>query len=149
MSSNPVYAFFATPKSFGPFFLRLLLAAVFLFHGGQQGLGWFGGEGWSATILDWSRSDGLHFPVWVSAFVVGTEILASAAFFLGFFTRLFAFGVMSVMAGALWFVHAAQGVTSSEYPFALLIVALSLVCMGGGRLSLDRAISEQLLPAVG
>lgn len=149
MSTNPVYALFATPKSFGPLILRLLLAAVFILHGGEKAFGWFGGAGWSATVLEWNNPEGLHLPVWISALVISLEIVAAAAFFLGFFTRLFALAIMVEMAGAIWFVHAAQGLSACEYPAALLAVALSLVFLGGGRLSLDRGISGQLLPAIG
>jgi len=149
VSTNPVYAFFATPKSFGPFVLRLLLTAVFVFHGGQKGFGLFGGEGWQATVLEWSKGDGLNFPIWLSTLVIATECLSAIGLFFGFFTRLFAFGLMCVMGGAVWFVHWGQGVAACEYPFALLIVALALVFLGAGRFSVDRVISGQLLPAVG
>ncbi len=149
VSSNPVYAFFATPKSFGPFLLRLLLAAVFLFHGGQKGFAWFGGEGWSATLMEWAKPEGLHFPVWLSALVIMTEVFSAIGLLFGFFTRFFAFAIGCVMSGALWFVHAGFGLASCEYPFALLMVALSLMCLGGGRFSFDRAISGQLLPSIG
>lgn len=149
MSTNPVFAFFATPKSFGPLILRLFLAAVFFLHGSQKAFGLFGGAGWSATLLDWNRPDGLGFPSWISALVICLELGATLAFLLGFFTRLFAFAIMVEMAGAIWFVHAAQSLSASEYPAALLAIALSLVFLGGGRLSMDRGISGQLLPAIG
>jgi putative oxidoreductase len=149
VSTNPVYAFFATPKSFGPFLLRMLLAAVFVFHGSQKAFGWFDGPGWSATLVDWSRPEGLNMPPWITALVIGIELASAISLFFGFFTRLFALAIMAVMTGAIWYVHAGDGIAASEYPFALLIVALSLVCLGAGRWSLDRAISGQLLPAIG
>ncbi len=149
MSSNPVYAFFATPKSFGPFVLRMLLASVFVYHGGQKAFGWFDGDGWSATLLKWSGEHGMGFPVGVTVAVMLAEVLVAIAMFFGFLTRLAAVGVMVVMAGALHYVHAPQGIESSEFPFALLMVAVSLFFLGGGRLSVDRAISSQLLPTIG
>ncbi len=149
VSSNPVYAFFATPSSFGPFILRMLLAAVFLVHGGQKMFGWFGGPGWNATLTQWSSIDGLNLPVGLAVLAIAGEMLVALAMFFGFLTRLAALGVMAIMTGAIVLVHAEQGVASSEYPFALLVIGFSLLLQGGGRLSLDRAISNQLLPSVG
>lgn len=149
MSSNPVYAFFATPKSFGPFVLRMLLAAVFVYHGGQKAFGWFDGDGWSPTLLKWSGEGGMGFPVGVTVAVLLIELLAAVAMFFGILTRLAAVGVMIVMTGALHYVHAPQGIASSEFPFSILMVAVALFFLGGGRFSLDRAISGQLLPTIG
>jgi putative oxidoreductase len=146
VSSNPIYAFFSTPKSFGPFILRMLLAAVFLYHGGQKVFGWFGGEGWNGTMAAFA---GMGFSSSTTVFVMLTELLVAIAMLFGFLTRLAALGVIAVMGGALYFVHAGHGIAGCEYPFALLMVALALLFVGAGRLSLDRAISGQLLPVVG
>jgi putative oxidoreductase len=149
VSSNPIYAFFATPKSFGPFVLRMLLAAIFVYHGGQKAFGLFGGEGWSATLVAWSGENGMGFPVSLTVSVMLTELLVAIAMFFGFLTRLASIGVVCVMSGALYYVHASQGIDSSQFPFTVLIVAVSLLFLGGGRLSVDRAISGQLLPSLG
>lgn len=146
MSSNPIYAFFSTPKSFGPFILRMLLASVFFYHGAQKAFGWFGGPGWNGTMTAFA---GMGFSAGTTVFVMLTELLVSIAMLFGFLTRLAALGVIAVMTGALYFVHAGQGITACEYPFALLMVAVALLFVGAGRLSLDRAISSQLLPVVG
>lgn len=146
MSSNPIYVFFATPKSFGPFILRLLLAAVFIFHGGQKTFGWFDGPGWTASLKMFA---GMGFSPGVAVAVMFVELLVAISMLFGFLTRLSALGVIGVMAGALYFVHAPQGWAASEFPFALLMAALALVFLGGGRLSLDRGISRQLLPTLG
>jgi putative oxidoreductase len=149
VSSNPVYAFFATPKSLGPFVLRMLLAAVFVYHGGQKAFGWFGGDGWSETLLKWSGENGMGFSVGITVAVMLLEVLVAISMFFGFLTRLAAVGVMAVMIGALHYVHAAQGIASCEFPFSILMVAVALFFLGGGRLSVDRAISGQLLPSLG
>ncbi|MGH8046731.1 MAG: DoxX family protein [Chthoniobacterales bacterium] len=146
MSSNPVYAIFATPKSFGPFILRMLLAAIFFYHGGQKAFGLFGGPGWSVTLQKWSANG---FPAGVTVAVMLTEILVCIAMFFGFLTRLASLGVIVVMAGALHYVHVSKGFESSEFPLSLLMVALALFFLGGGRLSMDRMISGQLLPTIG
>jgi putative oxidoreductase len=149
VSSNPIYAIFATPKSFGPFVLRMMLASVFVYHGGQKAFGLFGGPGWTATLEAFSGANGMGFPVTVTVAVMLTETLVAVAMFFGFLTRLAALGVIGVMGGAIYFVHAQQGWPGSEFPFALLMAAVALVFLGGGRLSLDRAISGQLLPSIG
>jgi putative oxidoreductase len=149
VSSNPVYAFFATPKNFGPFILRMLLASVFVYHGGQKAFGWFDGQGWSATLLAWSGENGMGFSVGTAVTVMLIEILVAIAMFFGFLTRLAAVGAMVVMAGALHYVHVPQGIASSEFPFAVFMVAVAVFFLGGGRLSVDRAISGQLLPTIG
>ncbi len=149
VSSNPIYAFFATPSSYGPFLLRMLLTAVFLTHGGQKTFGWFGGAGWGETLAKWSSVDGLNMPVGLAAIAITGELLVAVSMFFGFLTRLSALGVMAIMTGAIVMVHARDGIPASEYPFALFMIGLALLFQGGGRLSLDRAISSQLLPAVG
>jgi putative oxidoreductase len=124
----------------------MLLAAVFLYHGGQKVFGWFGGEGWNGTMTAFA---GMGFSSSTTVFVMLTELLVAIAMLFGFLTRLAALGVIAVMGGALYFVHAGHGIGECEYPFALLMVALALLFVGAGRLSLDRAISGQLLPVVG
>lgn len=125
----------------------MLLAAVFVYHGGQKAFAWFDGPGWSATITSFSGENGLGFPVWVAPLVIGVELAGAVAMFFGLLTRVAALGIAGVMAGAVFLVHAGEGIAASEYAFSLMIVALSLAFLGGGRLSLDRAISAQLIPS--
>ncbi len=127
----------------------MLLAAVFLYHGGQKMFGWFGGEGWTATLGTWTSVDGLGLPLALAMAAVVGEMLVAVAMFFGFFTRLAALGVMVIMAGAIVIVHAGEGISANEYPAALGMVAFALLFLGGGRLSLDRALSAQLLPGFG
>lgn len=125
----------------------MLLAAVFFYHGSQKAFGLFDGSGWSKTIVEWSGEGGMGFPVWVPVLVMIVELACSLGMFLGLLTRFAALGIAAVMAGALLFVHGPQGIPSSEYPFAIMIIALALLFLGGGRLSLDAAISSQLIPS--
>ncbi len=149
MSSNPVYAFFATPKSFGPFLLRMLLAVVFFVHGSQKAFGWFGGEGWAVTANAWAQPGGMNLPMGMTALVIFAELAGAAGMFLGLLTRLAALGLAAVMAGAILLVHTPGGFAACEYPLALLVICLALLFTGGGRLSMDRGISGQLLPSIG
>lgn len=149
VSSNPVYAFFATPRSFGPFVLRMLLATVFIYHGGQKAFGFFGGEGWAGTLKHFTDEGGLGLPTAVAALVIFTEVMAAIAMVFGFLTRLAAIGVVAIMSGALYLVHSGQDWAHCEFPFSVLMVGLALIFLGGGRLSVDRMISGQLLPSIG
>ncbi len=146
---NPISRIFSTPASLAPTVLRLALAAVFFYHGGQKAFGWFGGKGWTETMAQWTASDGLNFPYWLAALGVLAEIGGAAALVPGIFTRLAAFGLFCTMLTGIYTVHFANGFGGAggfEYPFSLAAMAFALVCIGGGRFSIDRAISRQLMP---
>jgi putative oxidoreductase len=146
---NPVSRIFSTPASLAPTVLRLALATVFIYHGGQKTFGWFGGKGWSATMTAFTASDGLNFPYWLAALGVLAEVAGAAGLLFGVFTRVAAFGIFCTMLVAIYTVHLANGFgapTGFEYPFTLASMAFALVCIGGGRFSIDRGISRQLLP---
>ena len=146
---NVVYRFFFTIESFGPTLLRLLLAAVFIVDGGQKTLGLFGGQGWTATLAQWTSTEGLNIPYPFAVGGILVELAGSAALLLGFLTRLAALGIFGLMVLAICTAHLAAGFFEPqgiEYRTALAVVALSLVFSGGGRFSFDKAITRQLLP---
>ncbi len=149
VSSNPVYSFFATPGNPGPFFLRMTLAVTFFYHGMQKAFGWFGGEGWTATIEAWTAVDGISLPYMVVAILIVLELIIAAGLFFGFLTRLAGLAVVLLMVGAIFYIHGGASYEEIEYPILLLASGLTLVFTGGGSLSLDRGISSNLLPAVG
>ena len=146
---NVVYRLFSTLDSFGPTLLRLLLAAVFCVHGGQKTFGLFGGLGWTATLAQWTSAEGLHLSYPVAVCGILGELVGAAGLFIGFLTRLAALGICCTMAVAIATVHLPAGFLAPqgfEYPLTLGVVALSLVFSGGGRFSVDRSITAQLLP---
>ena len=149
VSNNPVYSFFATPGSFGPFFLRLALAVIFFYHGVQKTLGWFGGDGWTRTTELWTSSEGYNLPYIIVAFLLIAELAVCLGLLFGFLTRLAALAVVIIMGIVLIFVHGGTTFEAVEFPLMLLAAGLSLVVTGGGYFSLDRAISVNLLPNVG
>lgn len=127
-------------------FQRLVLAAVIFPHGAQKLLGWFGGHGFSATMQSLSGPGGL--PWIVALLVVVAESVGSVALALGLLSRLSALGIAAVMLGAMVRVHVpngffmnwggAQAGEGFEYHLLALALALPIVVLGGGRLSLDR-----------
>ena len=149
MSSNPVYTFFSTPANPGPFFLRMTLAVTFFYHGMQKAFGWFGGEGWTATIEAWTAVDGISLPYVAVAILIVLELIIAALLFFGFLTRLGGFVVVLLMIGALIYIHGGSSFEEVEHAILLLAAGLTLVFTGGGWFSLDRGISKNLLPSVG
>jgi putative oxidoreductase len=136
---------------------RLLLAAVFLPHGAQKLLGWFGGYGFSATMRYFTEQGGLPAPI--AFLVIIGESLGAVALALGFLSRVTAAGLALVMAGAVVLVHGANGFFMNwfgaqkgegfEYHLLVLALALPIVFLGGGRASLDAAIARRLGSAAG
>ena len=150
VTNNPVYHFFYTPGNAGPLALRLATAGIFFFHGTQRAVGWFGGAGWTRTIETWTSAGGLGLPAVVAPLVMISELAICAGLFLGFFTRLAGIGVVLIMSGALFAVGKSFPVSLDlELPLMVWTAGFALFCLGGGAISVDRAISKNLLPAVG
>ena len=117
--------------------VRLVLGIIFFMHGAQKVLGWFGGQGLSATVQMMSA----NLPVILAYMVAFGELLGGIALIVGFLSRLAAAGIFIIMAGAVTTVHWKNGFFAPqgfEYPFALAAMALSIVIGGGGCLALDR-----------
>ena len=149
VANNPVYSFFSTRGSFAPFFLRLAVAAIFSYHGGQKTFGWFGGEGWQKTLALWTSAEGYSLPFLVVAFLLVAVIAVSLGFLFVFLSMLASLAVVVIMAVILIFVHGGTTFEAVEFPLVLLAAGLSLLITGAGYFSIDRAISVNLLPQVG
>jgi putative oxidoreductase len=146
---NPVYRFFATSNSLGPVVLRLLLALILAVHVGQRVFGWMDGPGWKATLEQLTSPTGLHLPYAVAAAGLLAGLASTVALFCGFFTRLAACVVLLALSLSIYNARWDQGfLLSSEfqYPFTLDGVAIALIFCGGGRFSVDGAITRMLLP---
>jgi len=150
MSPNPLYLLFATSGSVGPLFLRLAVAGLLGYHGLQKTFGWFGGPGWDATIAAWTSSEGAFtIAASLAATALAGELLIALSMLFGLFIRISSIGLIVLMFGAVILVHWKDGFSAMEYPILLAIIGLALMAMGGGVLSIDRAISRQLLPTIG
>src|SRR3989441_11469470 len=116
--------------------LRIALGAVFLTHGlGKRKM--------------WSMQPSAQLP---ASMLRNLRILSIAepagglGVLFGFLTQLAALGLVIAMLGALQFlitkVHRnfTGENTGWEFEFMLLIVALALVIMGGGKYALDRLV---------
>jgi putative oxidoreductase len=132
------------------FVARVTLGFVMFPHGAQKALGWFGGEGFRATV-DGMGEQGI--PTALAAAVVAGELLASLTLVVGFFGRLAAAGIAAIMLGAVFLVHAQHGLfmnwtgaqAGEGFEYHLLALALALVVMikGSGALSIDRVLTAE------
>jgi len=125
----------------------MALSAVFFYHGSQKAFGWFGGDGWHETMALWTSA--VNLPYIVVVLLVVVELAVVAGLFFGFLTRLAGLGVFVIMADAMFYIHGGTTFEAVEYPLVLMAAAIALVFIGGGQLSIDRAISCNLLPYVG
>ena len=130
---------------------RLSLGALIFPHGAQHALGWFGGYGFSGTH-GWMTKT-LGFPAPLAALAILTELVAPIALLAGLAGRAAALGIIGIMLGAIsthtpngffmnWFGN--QAGEGYEYHLLVLGMVAALLAGGGGRASVDRAISRAL-----
>jgi putative oxidoreductase len=132
---------------------RGLIGGLFIGHGTQKLMGWFGGPGMGGTE-GMMESLGMH-PPRRNAFAAGvTETAGGALLTLGLGTPLASAGLIGVMTTAIRKVHAPNGpwVSQGGWEYnAVLIGALTLLAeQGPGPVSLDHALgTERSGPAWG
>jgi putative oxidoreductase len=118
-------------------------------HGAQKVFGWFGGEGYWATV-DAMGQQGI--PAFLATLVMAGELLGGLALVVGLLGRVAAAGIAVIMLGAMFLVHGQYGFFMNwtgtqlgegvEYHLLALGLALVVVIRGSGALSLDRALAE-------
>lgn len=131
--------------------LRLMLGLVFFPHGAQKALGWFGGYGLEGTLGYFTHTMGV--PMVFALLAIAAEFLGSIGLIVGLWTRVAAFGIACNMLVAIFMVHIHYGFfmnwtgkqAGEGYEFHLLVIAiaLALIIKGGGRWSLDRALTAK------
>jgi putative oxidoreductase len=128
--------------------LRLILGVVFFPHGAQKVLGWFGGYGFNATLQGMSKM----MPSALVVLVMIAEFFGSLGLILGFLTRIAAFGIACVMVGAILTVHGKFGFFMNwmgkqpgegfEYHLLAIVIAVAVMIKGGGKASVDLALTR-------
>jgi len=117
--------------------VRIVLGVIFFMHGSQKVMGWFGGQGLSATVQMMSA----NLPVVLVYLVAFGEFLGGIALIVGFLSRFAAAGIGVIMIGAVITVHAKNGFflqnQGYEYNLALIAMALAVVLGGAGCISID------------
>jgi len=111
-------------------------------------LGWFGGDGYRATMDYFKKAMGI--PAFFAILPIIVEFFGSLALILGLVTRLVALGIAVDMLVAVWTVHRHNGFfmiwegekEGEGFEFHILVVAIAvaLVIGGGGALSVDLAL---------
>jgi putative oxidoreductase len=130
----------------GRLLLRLTIGSLFIGHGTQKLLGWFGGYGLDATGQAF-ESMGMR-PGRRNAVAAGVaETAGGAALVLGFATPLAASALTATMLTAIRRVHLPNGpwVSNNGYEYNLVLIAavLALTEVGPGELSLDHALGTE------
>jgi len=143
---------FKTGSGFAPLVARLTLGLIMFPHGAQKALGWFGGYGFTGTIGFLTGT--MHIPVALAFLAIAAEFAGSLGLITGLLSRVAAFGVATVMAVAIFTVHAPNGLfmnwsgaqKGEGYEYHLLAIGLALIVMiyGAGKASLDGLIARHL-----
>ncbi len=136
----------ATENEYSALILRLVLGVVMFPHGAQKLFGWFGGNGFGGTMHHFTENMGI--PYLVALLVVLAESLGAIGLVVGALTRIAAFGIGCVMAGAIVTVHWQYGFFMNwagdkagegfEYHILALGISMALILRGAGALSVDR-----------
>src|SRR3954447_1020972 len=130
---------------------RLGLSLVIFPHGAQKLFGWFGGYGFQGTMGFLTGMVKLPYPV--AVLVILIESIGSLMILFGLLTRVAALGIFGLFLGIVLKIHAANGFFMNwngtqkgegiEYFFLLLGLALILIIAGGGKASIDAALTKQ------
>ncbi len=140
-----------TSESYAPLILRVVLGFVVLMHGMQKSLGWFGGFGFSKTMLFFTESVGLP---WIMGFsVIVLETLGAIALIIGLGTRVVAFCYILLPLGMIFTTHLKNGFFMNwfgtlkgegyEYFILWIGMALALLILGGGKYAIDKIFTKQ------
>lgn len=124
----------------GLLLIRLILAAVFVFHGGQKLFGLFGGPGLSAIAEGFGKM-GFPLPM-VSALLAGSaEFFGGLVLLIGVGARIAAVPMAFTMFVASFAVHGkafSMQHGGMEYALTLAVTLVAVVLMGPGRLTIAR-----------
>ena len=140
-----------TQDDIAPLVMRIMLGLVFFPHGAQKVFGWFGGYGLDGTLNFFTQTMGI--PLALAVLVIAAESLGALGLIAGFLTRVAAFGVASVMVGAIFMVHLKHGFFMNwtgkqagegfEYHLLAIALAIALMITGGGKASVDSFLSRK------
>jgi putative oxidoreductase len=136
-----------TPNSAPLALVRLALGLVMFAHGAQKMLGWWGGNGYAATMGSFEHQG---IPALFAFLAIAAEFFGGLGLMFGFLTRIAAFGVLCNMLVAIFKVHGGngffmnwtgkQGGEGFEYHVLAVAMALAVIVGGAGAFSVDHAL---------
>jgi len=139
----------ATDDDVASLVLRVVLGIVFFAHGAQLTLGWFGGNGFAATMQFFTQN--MHISRVFAFLAIMAQFLGSLGLIVGLLTRVAAFGIGAVMLVATLMVHLPVGFFMNwfgnqkgegyEYHLLVMAICIALMIKGGGKASIDRALT--------
>jgi putative oxidoreductase len=139
----------ATANDYSLTIMRLVLGLVFTAHGAQKMLGWFGGNGFSASMGMFTYY--LHIPAPLAFLAIAAEFFGGIGLLVGLLGRVAALGIVTNMVVAVLMVHykfglfmnwaGAQKGEGIEYHLLAIALGLAIVIKGSGALSVDRFLS--------
>ncbi len=144
MSNSFVNRVLSTDNGAAALALRIPVGIIFAAHGAQKLFGWFGGYGLEGTG-QFFGSIGLT-PGYLMALLAGAaEFFGGLALIGGVLVRPAAAALAFAMLVAIFAVHVSKGFFLDkggyEYALALFAASISLLFSGGGRYSVDHAIT--------
>jgi putative oxidoreductase len=123
-------------------FLRVVVGAIFVAHGGQK-LFVFGFDGVAGAF----GQMGIPMAGIIGPFVALVEFFGGLALVTGLLTRIASLGLLSTMIVAILKVHLPNGFfapTGIEFPLSLLGSTAMIALTGAGSLSLDGIIARRV-----
>lgn len=130
--------------------VRTALAWIFIWYGAGKLFGWFNGPGFHQTVLFMANTAHLR-PGGLFAGLGGViEFGGGIAVALGLLSRLAGLALFGDMVMAMITVTWGNGINSEKLPagyelnIALCVLALVLLVLGPGRVSLDAVIGRRL-----
>ncbi|MBZ5728867.1 MAG: DoxX family protein [Acidobacteriia bacterium] len=140
----------ATADSLPLTVVRLGLGITMFPHGAQKMMGWFGGQGFGATMGSFEHEG---IPAVFAFLAIAAEFFGALGLILGFLSRIAAFGVLCTMVVAVGLVHGANGFFMNwagtqkgegfEYHVLAIALSVAVVIGGGGDFSVDRAAARR------
>lgn len=145
---------FQTDKNnYSLLFLRFVAAIVILPHGAQKLFGWFGGNGFQATINGFSGYLGI--PPFLGFLNIFIESAGALLLLFGLFSRVSAFGLAVTMIVAVFTAHINNGFFMNwsgtaagegfEYHILYFAIVFLLLIKGGGAYALDTILSNKIV----
>jgi putative oxidoreductase len=126
--------------AYGILLVRVVVGLAFVGHGTQKLFGWFGGYGPQGTG-GFFASQRYRAPVLMAVAAGLCETVGGLLLALGFATPLAGALLAIVMINAIGAVTLKRAfMLGSELEIAYLTIAVSIVAIGAGRFSIDRAI---------